>query len=94
MLNPITTGVAQQIAGSDIFSGVGLRTVPLIVLVTLGSLRTMRYACRVGQDASCGLRHGEPEEQEKQRLCAHGVPDTAVRLTAHQKIALALAAAI
>ena len=90
VLNPINTGLAQQIAGIETFSGAGLRTVLLVVMVLLGSWWTIRYAQRAAKDPAMSLMAGEPEEQEKQELYGGAQSAEPRRMTLRQKISLLL----
>lgn len=91
VLNPINTGLAQQIAGLPTFSGAGLRLVALVLLVAIGSLWTMRYASRVVRDPAKSLMAGDDQEAEKHRLYRHELAETAQRLNRRQGTALVLA---
>ncbi|MDZ5076360.1 YfcC family protein [Nesterenkonia sp. HG001] len=90
VLNPINTGLGQQIAGIETFSGAGLRTLLLVTLVVLGSLWTVRYARRVAADPASGLIHDDPEEHQKRRLYSAGATRTAPRMSGRQRLALVL----
>lgn len=90
VLNPINTGLAQQIAGIDTFSGAGLRTALFLVMITLGSYWVIRYARRVEKDPAKSLVYGEDEELEKQRLYASGAEGEAKRMNGRQKVSLLL----
>ncbi|WP_202912234.1 YfcC family protein [Nesterenkonia muleiensis] len=90
VLNPINTGLAQQIAGIETFSGAGLRGILFLMLITLGSYWVIRYARRVEKDPSKSLVYGEEEELEKQRLYASGAEGEAKRMTGRQRVSLLL----
>ena len=90
VLNPINTGLAQQIAGIETFSGAGLRAVLLVIMVVLGSWWTIRYAQRTAEDPAMSLMAGEPEEQEKQELYGGAQSAEPRRMTLRQKISLLL----
>lgn len=89
--NPINTGLAQQISDIETFSGAALRGVLLVVLITLGSLWTMRYARRVARQPEKSLVYQEPEELEKQELYGGGVTGEPKRMTGRQRLSLVLA---
>ncbi|MGO1511125.1 MAG: YfcC family protein [Actinomycetaceae bacterium] len=61
-LNPINTGLGQQITGLEPFSGIGLRIVLYIVLITTGCLYVTWYARRVARDPSRSLLTAEQRE--------------------------------
>ena len=46
-MNPFSVGVAQGIAGIDVFSGAGFRMVMWVVFTALGCGMTMFYASKV-----------------------------------------------
>lgn len=91
VLNPINTGLAQQISGLPTFSGAGLRLVVLVALVAIGSAWTMRYAHRVATNSSSGLMAGDSEEARKQGMYRQALAASPKRLTGRQRIALLLA---
>lgn len=90
VLNPINTGLAQQIAGIETFSGAGLRALLLVIMIGLGSYWTIRYAQRAARDPLKSLVHGEPEELEKQRLYGREQSGEPRRMTGRQRISLLL----
>lgn len=90
VLNPVNTGLAQQIAGIETFSGAGLRTALLVVLIALGSLWTMRYARRIAADPALGLIHDDPEEARKRELYGGSTVQQVRRMTSRQRLALLL----
>lgn len=53
--NPYTVGVAQTIAGLDIYSGIGLRIAMFLLVPALSLLYILRYAKRVRNDPSSSL---------------------------------------
>ncbi|MDR3279323.1 MAG: TIGR00366 family protein [Synergistaceae bacterium] len=55
--NPFTVGIAQQIAGIDLFSGAWYRVFCHIIMATVASLYVMIYAARVARDPSKSLLH-------------------------------------
>lgn len=89
VLNPINTGLGQEIAGVETFSGAGLRAVLLVVMIAVGSLWTMRYARRVAADPTRGFVYDDAEEQQKRKLYSGGSL-SAGRMTIRQRVALLL----
>ena len=75
VLNPINTGLSQQISGLETFSGAGLRAVLLVVLIILGAAWTMRYASKVSADPTYSYIYGDASEAEKRELYADQVPE-------------------
>lgn len=55
VMNPFTIGIAQEIAGLPMFSGIGLRIALFIVLYILATTFVMRHAKKVKQDPSKGI---------------------------------------
>ncbi|MDS2172217.1 TIGR00366 family protein [Nesterenkonia sp. CL21] len=91
VLNPVNTGLAQQIAGLETFSGAGLRAGLFVVLVTLGALWTMRYVARISRDPRKSLMNGVPEEEAKRRQYRDQEREPGQRLNRRQRIATLLA---
>lgn len=85
VLNPINVGLSQQIVGIPVFSGIGLRIVLFIVVLTVGVLFLMRYAKKVQQDP---LNSFVYEDDEEKRELYKNKEDIEVRsMTARQKYA-------
>lgn len=53
--NPFTIGVAQSLADVQLFSGVGLRAVLFVIVISLSILYILRYARKVEKDPSASL---------------------------------------
>lgn len=87
VLNPINTGLAQKIAGLQVFSGVPMRLTVFIALIGVAVAYVMRYAARVRRDPESSLVHGEPDEVEKQTLYRHSLDEQARTFTTRQKTA-------
>lgn len=85
VLNPINVGLSQQIVGIPVFSGIGLRIVLFIVVLTVGVLFLMRYAKKVQQDP---LKSFVYEDDEEKRELYKNKDDIEVRsMTTRQKYA-------
>jgi uncharacterized ion transporter superfamily protein YfcC len=63
LLNPFNVGLAQAIAEVPIFSGMWLRAIILVCLISVTSIYIMRYASRVKSDPTRGLVHELEQEQ-------------------------------
>ena len=50
-MNPFSVGIAQGIAGIDVFSGAGFRMVMWVVFTALGCGMTMFYASKIKKDS-------------------------------------------
>ncbi|WP_079911232.1 YfcC family protein [Paenibacillus sp. 32352] len=64
ILNPFNVGLAQAIAQIPMFSGMWLRIILLICLITITSLYIIRYARKVKKDPTQGLVHELEQEAE------------------------------
>lgn len=62
LMNPFTVGVAQQIAGLPIYSGMWFRAIILVVLLIVASIYIIRYAKKVKADPANSLVY-ELEQQ-------------------------------
>lgn len=63
-LNPINTGLGQQITGLEPFSGIGLRIALYVVLIATGSAYVMWYARRVRSDPSRSVLSADRRAQD------------------------------
>ncbi|WP_059104557.1 YfcC family protein [Shouchella shacheensis] len=63
LMNPGTVGISQQISGLETYSGIGLRLIVFIIIVTIGSLYMMRYAKKVKANPSQSLTYDEDKEK-------------------------------
>lgn len=85
VLNPINTGLAQQISGVPLWSGVGYRAIVFVVIVSAGFLYVMRYARKVRADPKSSLVY---EEDEEKRDLYGGLDQSEERwATTRQKVA-------
>lgn len=57
-INPFTIGIAQQVAGVPLFSGIGYRIICFVVFMTLSIMYVWRYAHKVYQDPTKSLLYG------------------------------------
>ena len=83
MTNAFTVGVAQTIAGLEMFSGIGYRCVVFAVMVVLSSAFVMLYAVRM-------RRHPErnPMRETDARYVAADQPMEDISMTGRQKASL------
>ncbi|MEG0132901.1 MAG: Na+/H+ antiporter NhaC family protein [Clostridium sp.] len=58
IINPFTVGVAQQIAGVPMLSGIGFRVVCFVVFMTASILYTWRYAIKIKADPTKSVLYG------------------------------------
>lgn len=94
VLNPINTGLAQQVAGMGPFSGAGLRTVLLVVLLVIGAAWTIRYARKVSADPTYSYIYADESEKEKRELYSGGTTTEVRTMTGRQRLSLILAAPV
>ena len=64
LMNPFTVGVAQEIAGLPIYSGMWLRAIIMVVLIIVSSLYIMRYAKMVKKDPTKSFVYGLEQHQK------------------------------
>ena len=55
--NPFSVGIAQGIAGIDVFSGAGFRMVMLVVFTALGCGMTMFYASKIKKTPTISIAY-------------------------------------
>lgn len=85
VLNPINVGLAQQISGIPLWSGLWFRAIVFVVIVSAGFLYVMRYAKKVQADPSSSFVY---EEDREKRELYRGLDQTEERVaTWRQKIA-------
>ena len=58
-INPFTIGIAQQVAGVKLFSGIEYRIVCFIVFISISIIYVWRYAHKIKQDPTKSLLYGE-----------------------------------
>lgn len=84
-LNPINTGLGQQIADVPLYSGIELRLLAFAVMLAVGIIYVIRYAKKVQADPESSLVY--EEDREKRELYSN--PDKAERsrFSGRQKVA-------
>lgn len=85
--NPYTIGIAQDVAGVPLYSGLGLRIAVLIAFELLAILYIMRYAKKVKADPTKSVMYGV-ETDFVQRKSLEEM--TGARMNTRQKISLVL----
>ena len=63
LTNPVTVGLAQDIAGIPLYSGIGLRMVLFVGLVSAAALYVMRYAAKVRKNPEHSLVYAEDQKK-------------------------------
>lgn len=93
VLNPINTGLGQQLADLPLYSGVGLRLAALVLMLGVAIFWVLRYARRVRDTPTRGLVYGDPSEQEKRKRYQHALDSRPTRASGRQKLATVTALA-
>ncbi|MDT8894700.1 YfcC family protein [Halomonas sp. I1] len=91
VLNPINTGLGQQLAGLPLYSGFVLRAIIFVIILCVGIFFVMRYARKVHNDPSLSLMADDEAEAEKRASYQHATDEGALVANSRQKLA-ALAA--
>lgn len=87
VLNPINTGLGQQLADVPVFSGIPLRLLLFVCLLSVAVAYVMRYAAKVRANPQRSLVYGEDEEAEKQELYQDSLTENPRSLTSRQRAA-------
>ncbi len=90
VLNPINTGLGQQIAGLPPFSGLGIRATLWLVITGTAIAYTMWYARRVRNNPAASHVAGEATEQAKRAAYRHDLSATPRPMTTRMRIATGL----
>ena len=93
IINPINTGLGQKIAGVELYSGKGLRTIAFFLVTGFAILMVARYARRVQRDPSASLLAGDPVEQNKREIYVHDATAEPAKLNLRQRLATGAVAA-
>ena len=64
LMNPFTVGVAQDIAGVPLFSGMGLRAVLLIAMLVIDTVYIIAYERKIKKHPEKSILAGLPDEKE------------------------------
>ena len=92
MLNPFTVHIAQNIAGVEVGSGVGFRTVVWVITTTVGIAFLMYYANKIKKDPTKSLVYeSDRKKKEKLEVNIHSHEDFTIK---HKAILSLLAVAI
>ena len=63
-MNPYTVGIAQNIAGLELYSGTWYRTVCFVVFQTIAIIYVLRYAKKIEKDPKLSVVYGEKSIHE------------------------------
>ena len=86
-LNPYSIGVAQDIAGVPMFSGIGLRVIVLIVFEAAAIFYVMHYAKKVKEDPTKSVMYGIDCDFVQRKSMEEL---NSIKMTGRQKLCLAL----
>lgn len=84
-LNPINTGLGQQLAGVPLYSGLGLRLGIFLIIITIGILYVMKYAKNIRTTPSASFVY--EEDKEKRQLYSSADQTKRYKATKRQKAA-------
>lgn len=87
ILNPINTGLGQQLSDLPLYSGFGLRVVAFVAVLGAAIFFVMRYAHKVRQNPALSLMHNEATEADKRASYQHSVSESALVANTRQKLA-------
>ncbi|SFP24479.1 YfcC family protein [Pseudomonas borbori] len=87
VLNPINTGLGQQLADLPVFSGMTLRMLAFAAILAAGIVYVVRYALKVRGNPELSLMRGDAKELEKQQRYLHSASESARGATLRQKLA-------
>ncbi|REC93846.1 YfcC family protein [Kushneria indalinina] len=90
VINPINTGLAQQLANLPLYSGFGLRLLALVLMLTVAVFWVIRYARRVRDNPEASLMHDDADEQQKRTRYQHALNEVAAPATGRQKLCIAV----
>nr|WP_298412602.1 SLC13 family permease [uncultured Halomonas sp.] len=85
ILNPINTGLGQQLSNLPLYSGFGLRVIAFAIFLSIAIFFVMRYARKVRHTPSLSLMVNDEKEAEKRQQFLHAVDEGALTATKRQK---------
>lgn len=85
VLNPINTGLGQQLADLPVYSGMGLRVLAFAAILLSGIFYVTRYALKVKNNPALSLMEGDAKELEKRKHYQHADDEGALTATSRQK---------
>lgn len=87
ILNPINTGLGQQLSSLPLYSGFGLRAAAFAIVLGAGIYFVMRYARKVHNSPEFSLMANDDTEAEKRALYQHATDEGALAANGRQKLA-------
>ncbi|WP_417616782.1 YfcC family protein [Oceanisphaera sp.] len=85
VLNPINTGLGQQLADLPIYSGLLLRALAFAAILLVGIFYVTRYALKVRNNPALSLMGDDAKEKEKRARYQHSANEAALTATTRQK---------
>lgn len=87
VLNPVTTGLGQQLADLPVYSGLMLRVVVFILILLVGVFYVTRYALKVRNNPTLSLMYDDDKERKKRTLYQQKNTQHALTASPRQKLA-------
>ncbi|MCW4353599.1 YfcC family protein [Hoyosella sp. YIM 151337] len=87
VLNPINTGLGQQLSGLPLYSGWALRATVLVAILSTAIFFVVRYARKVQRDPALSLLAGDAYEASKREEFQHALTEQTPAATTRQKLA-------
>ena len=85
ILNPINTGLGQQLSDLPVYSGMMLRSVAFVVITLVGIIYVTRYALKIRKNPALSLMGDDKKEQQKRSLYQHNNSEKTLTATTRQK---------
>ncbi|ART81166.1 C4-dicarboxylate ABC transporter [Oceanisphaera avium] len=85
ILNPINTGLGQQLSDLPVYSGMLLRTVAFILILLVGIFYVTRYALKVRNNPELSLMGDDVKEQQKRERYLHSANEKTLAATKRQQ---------
>ena len=85
VLNPINTGLGQQLADLPIYSGLLLRALAFAAILLVGIFYVTRYALKVRNNPALSLMADDAKENDKRARYLHSASEAALTATTRQK---------
>lgn len=85
VLNPINTGLGQQLADLPVYSGLLLRVLAFAAILLAGIFYVTRYALKVRNNPALSLMNGDAKEEDKRHRYQHGNDEGVLTATPRQK---------
>ncbi len=87
VLNPINTGLGQQLSNLPLYSGYGLRALVFVLMLGAAILFVIRYARKVRANPQTSLMLNEASEADKRHAYQHSTDEGALMANGRQRLA-------